>query len=141
MSLRRFVIVPVATLAVLASVLVAHATAPGATIKIAPNATLANPPNSVIVDVDYSCQASSFGFGNVSVDQSQMVGGASGSRIDVIAYGYFQPVCDDKTHHASVVASIYYFFGGSFVPGTASASAFVGSGTAYANTSNEITIK
>lgn len=142
MSLRRFVIVPVATLGVLATVLVAHATAPGATMKIAPDATLVNPPTSVIVDIDYSCQPSSFSYGSVNVDQSQIIGGASGSRVDVFGFGYFQPVCDDKTHRASVVVTTNtYYFGGSFAPGTASASAFVSSGVTFVNVSNEITIK
>jgi len=140
MSVRRFALIPVAVLTVLATLLAAHAAAPGATIKLASNATLANPPNSVIVDIDYSCQPSSFGFGSVSIDQSQMTGGASGSRIDVFGSGYFQPTCDDKSHRASVVVSTY-FGGGSFVPGSAGANAFVGSGVTYANTSNEITIK
>ena len=138
MSLRRFVTVPIATLAVLATVLVAHATAPGATIKLAPNATLANPPYSVVVDIDYSCQPTSFAFGEVDIDQSQMIGGASGSRVDVFGFGQFNPTCDDKTHHASVVVSS---FGGSFVPGSVGASAFVSGGATFASTSNELTIK
>jgi hypothetical protein len=140
MSLRRFAIIPVAIFTVFATLLAAHAAAPGATVKLAPSAALANPPNSVIASVSYSCQPSSFGYGYVNVDQSQATGGASGSRIDVFGFGYFQPTCDDKTHRASVVVSTY-FSGGSFVPGSAGASAFVGSGVTYANTSNEITIK
>jgi hypothetical protein len=140
MPLRRFAPIPVAAFTVFATLLGAHAAAPGATIKLSPNAVLANPPNSVIVDVDYSCQPSSFSFGDVNVDQSQTTGGASGTRTDVFGSGYFQPTCDDKSHRASVVVSTF-FGGGSFVPGSAGASAFVGSGVTYANTSNEITIK
>lgn len=134
----RSVLIPVAVLAVLATALVAHAASAGATIKIAPSASLANPPNSVIVTVDYSCQPSGFNFGSVNIDQSQPVGGASGSRTDVFGFGNFQPTCDDKSHREVVVVSS---FGGTFVPGTAGASAFVASGAVFANTTAEITIK
>jgi hypothetical protein len=134
----RSVLIPVAVLAVLATALVAHAASAGATIKIAPAASLANPPNSVIVTVDYSCLPSGFNYGSVSVDQSQPGGTASGGRTDVFGFGSFQPTCDDRSHRADVVVSS---FGGAFVPGTAGAGAFVASGAVYSNTSNEISIK
>lgn len=128
-----------AVMMVLATGLVAHAASAGATIKLSSNATLANPPSSVIVTVDYSCMPSSFSFGQVNIDQSQTTGPASGSRTDVFGFGSFQPTCDDKTHKAAVVVST--FDGSAFVPGTAGASAFVASGVVFANTSVEISIK
>lgn len=135
---RLSVLIPAALVAVLATVLVAHATSPGATIKIEPTAALANPPTSIIVTVDYSCVPSGFSFGQVSVDQAQSIGAASGGSTDVFGFGSFNPTCDDKTHHAVVVVSS---FGGTFVQGTAGASAFVGGGVTFANTSAEISIK
>jgi len=128
----------IAILAVLATALAAHAASAGATLKIGPTATLANPPTSIIVSVDYSCVPSSFSFGQVEVDQSQPAGAASGSRTDVFGFGSFQPTCDDKTHHASVVVTS---FSGSFIRGSAGASAFVASGAVFANAQNEISIK
>ena len=138
-----FVLIPLAVLTVLATALVARAATPGATVKLSPYASLANPPNSVIVSLDYSCLPSQFSFGSVSVDQSQIVGGASGARVDVFGYGNFTPTCDDKSHKANVVVSSFSFYGGPgyFTPGSASASAFVASGAAYANTTAELSIK
>ena len=152
MSIRRFVprsfkgrsrawysfLVSGAVLAVLMTTLVAHAASAGATIKIAPSAALANPPNSVIVGIDYSCVPSAFAFTQVTVDQAQPAGGASGGRIDVFGFGGFNPTCDDKTHHASVIVTA---FSGTFVRGTAGASAFLGAGAVFAQASSEITIK
>src|SRR5215467_6949891 len=132
MTYRRLTALPVvaALAAVLATVVVVHAASAGATIKLNTNATLANLPNSIIVTVDYSCLPSQFSFGQVSVDQSQPVGVASGSRTDVFGFGSFQPTCDDKLHHDSVIVSTG-FFGGTFVPGSAGASAFVASGAVF----------
>jgi hypothetical protein len=127
-----------AIVAVLGTSMVVHAASAGATIKLGPSGTLANPPNSVVVTVQYSCIPSQFNFGEVQIDQSQPVGPASGSRTDVFGFGGFQPTCDDKTHHDQVVVTA---FGGSFVPGTAGASAFVGSGAVFAQTTAEISIK
>lgn len=138
LRVRSSVLIPVAVVAVLATALVAHATSPGATIKIAPTAALANPPNSIIVTVDYSCLPSAFSFGNVQVDQSQSSGTASGGRTDVFGFGSFNPICDDKTHRAVVVVST---FGGTFVPGTAGASAFIDAGAVFANAQAEISIR
>lgn len=126
---------------VLATALVAQASAPGATIKLSPNAALASPPSSVIVSVTYSCQPSAFTFGGVSVDQSQTVSSASGSRIDVFGFGNFQPICDDRSHRADVVVSTSFWSPGTFIAGQAAASAFVYSGVVYANTTAELTIK
>jgi len=136
-------LVPVLTILLVAGGHAVLASSPGATIKLAPKAALANPPSSVIVGVDYSCLPSQFSFGSVSIDQSQTTSVASGSRVDVFGFGNFQPVCDDKTHHADVVVSTWSWFypPSTFIPGGASASAFVGSGAAYANDSAEITIK
>lgn len=135
-------LIPLAVLTVLATALVARAAAPAATIKLAPAAALANPPSTVIVSVDYSCQPSQFSYASVNVDQLQIVGGASGARVDVFGYGFFTPTCDDRSHKANVVVSSFGFYGpANFTPGSASASAFVGSGAAYANTSAEISIK
>ena len=125
---------------ILATSLVARAAAPGDTIKLDSTGSLASPPNSVVVNVSYSCQPSQFAFGSVNIDQSQTVGGASGSRQEVFGFGSFQPTCDDKTHKAVVVVSTG-FFGGSFVPGSAGASAFVASGAVFANTQIELSIK
>jgi hypothetical protein len=85
--------------------------------------------------------ASTFSFGQVTVDQSQAIGGASGSRIDVFGFGSFQPTCDDKNHRADVVVSTDFFSPGSFTRGSAGATAFVGSGVVFANTQNELNIK
>lgn len=131
-------LIALTVLFVLGTSLVARASSAGAMIKIAPAATLANPPTAVIVTVTYSCLPSQFGFGSVSVDQSQAATGASGSRIDVFGFGNFQPVCDDKAHRADVVVSA---FGGTFITGTAGASAFVASGVVFANTQIELNIK
>jgi hypothetical protein len=134
-------VLSLAALSVIATTVVARASSPGATIKLGPDAHLANPPSSVIVSVTYSCQPSAFfSYGNVSVDQVQTFGGASGSRIDVFGSGYFQPTCDDRSHRTDVIVSTF-FYGGSFTPGTAGASAFVASGVTYANTQIELTIK
>ena len=133
-------LVSVGVLTILATTLVARAAAPGATIKLDSTATLANPPSSVIVTLDYSCQPSQFEFGQVEVDQSQVVGGASGSRTDVFGFGSFQPTCDDKSHRTTVVVTTF-FGGGSFTSGSAGASAFVASGVTFANTSIELSIK
>jgi hypothetical protein len=140
MKVRPRLSIPVlaAILAVLGTTLVVHAAPAGATIKIEPTVTLANPPTSVIVTVDYSCQPSLFSFGQVTVDQLQPGTAASGSRNEVTAFGGFSPTCDDKTHRASVVASA---FGGSFIPGPANASAFVGSGATFAQAQNEVSIR
>ena len=135
---RYSLLVAVAIVAVLGTALVAHAASAGATIKIAPTAALANPPSSVIVSVDYSCVPSAFSFGQVTVDQSQPTGAASGGRVDVFGFGSFNPTCDDKTHHASVIVST---FQGSFVPGSAGASAFVAAGAVFAQASNEVSIR
>jgi len=135
---RSAFLVSTAILAVLATAVVVHAASAGATIKIAPAATLANPPTSIIVTVDYSCLPSQFSFGDVQVDQSQPTEAASGSRTDVFGFGSFQPTCDDKSHRASVVVTS---FSGSFIPGSAGASAFVASGAVFAQTQNEISIK
>jgi len=135
---RYSLLVLVAILSVLGTTLVVHATSAGATIKIEPTATLANPPTSVIVVIDYSCLPSAFSFGQVTVDQFQSGSAASGGRFDVQGFGGFQATCDDKTHHASVIVTA---FNGSFVPGTAGASAFVGAGAVFASTQNEVSIK
>lgn len=136
-------LVPVAAALLVAGGLAAEASPPGATVKVATNATLASPPSSVIVGIDYSCMPSQFSFASVSIDQSQFVGGASGSRVDVFGFGNFQPVCDDKSHHAEVVVSSFYGFYGpsTFTAGGATASAFVASGAASAQTSAEINVK
>lgn len=141
--IRLASLVPAAALVVAAGSIAVHASSAASTVKLAPNASLANPPNSVIVGVDYSCMPSQFSYGSVNVDQSQSTGAASGSRIDVSGFGNFQPVCDDKAHHAEVIVSSWSWFypPSSFIAGPASASAFVGSGAAYANTSAEIAIK
>lgn len=135
---RYSLLVAIAIVAVLGTALVAHAASAGATIKIGPTAALANPPSSVIVSVDYSCLPSAFSFGQVTVDQSQTAGVASGGRVDVFGFGSFNPTCDDKTHHANVIVSA---FGGSFVRGTAGASAFVSTGAVFAQASNEVSIR
>lgn len=135
-------LVPVALIAVVVTALAVQAASPGATIKPASNATLANPPTSVIVTVDYSCLPSQFSFGSVDVDQSQIVGGASGSRIDVFGFGEFQPVCDDRARKQDVVVTAEGFYGPStFEAGSAGASAFVASGAAFANAQVELNIK
>jgi hypothetical protein len=131
-------LISTAILAMLTTALAVHAASAGATIKIAPSATLANPPTSIIVVVNYSCLPSEFSFGQVEVDQSQPAGVASGSRTDVFGFGSFQPTCDDKTHRASVVVTS---FSGSFISGSAGASAFVASGVIFANAQSEISIK
>jgi hypothetical protein len=145
MFVRRLkpLLISTAILAVLSTTVVAHATSAGATIKLAPDAALANPPNSIVVTVDYSCLPSQFSFGAVQIDQSQPASVASGPRNDVFGFGSFQPTCDDKMHHDSVVvtAGFGFFGGGTFVPGTAGATAFVSSGAVSAQTSSEITIK
>lgn len=138
LRMRSAIPVSTAILAVLATALVVHAASAGATIKLAPTATLANPPTSIIVSIDYSCQPSAFSFADVQVDQSQPAGAASGSRTDVFGFGSFQPTCDDKAHHASVVVTS---FSGSFIQGSAGASAFVASGAVFAQAQNEISIK
>ena len=135
---RYSLFVVVAVLAVLGTTLAVHAASAGATLKIGPTATLANPPQSVIVAVDYSCMPSAFTFGQVSVDQSQPGTAASPGRVDVQGFGSFQPTCDDKTHHASVIVTA---FNGSFIQGSAGASAFVFSGAVFAQASNEISIR
>ena len=135
---RPWLVLSTALLAAVATTLVVHAASAGATVKIGPTATLANPPNSVIVTVTYSCLPSSFSFGQVEVDQSQPGGTASGARNDVFGFGFFNPTCDDKNHRASVIVTA---FGGTYVPGTAGASAFVGSGAVFASDQAEITIK
>ena len=135
---RVWLLVFLAVLTVLATALVAHASAPGATIKLGSNATLANPPSSVIMSVDYSCQPSAFSFASVNIDQSQPAGVASGSRVDVFGFGSFQPICDGKSHHATVVVTANF---GSFTTGNAGASAFVASGAVFASTSTELSIK
>ena len=135
---RYSLMVSVAILAVVGTVLVAHAASAGATIKIAPTAALANPPSSVIVSVDYSCVPSAFAFTQVTIDQSQPGVAASGGRVDVFGFGSFNPTCDDKTHHANVVVTS---FGGSFIRGTAGASAFISTGAVFAQASNEVSIR
>jgi hypothetical protein len=127
-----------AILAVLATALVAHAASAGASIRIGSNAALANPPTSLIVSVDYTCLPSSFSFGQVEVDQLQPGGAASGSRNEVFGFGSFQPICDDRSHRDQIVVTS---FSGSFIPGTAGASAFIASGAVFANASSEISIK
>jgi hypothetical protein len=131
-----------AVLTLVATALVAHASAPGATIKIAPNAALANPPNSVIVSVTYSCVPSNYTYGFVAVDQLQAAPVASGSRGDVFGFGNFQPVCDDRSHRADVVVSSAWWWNpGTFTTGRAGVNASVYSGVVYASTSAEVTIK
>lgn len=130
-----------AVLTLVATALVAHASAPGATLKIAPNAALANPPNSVIVSVTYSCVPSNYTYGFVSVDQLPAAPVASGSRDDVFGFGNFQPVCDYKSHRADVVVSSSWWNPGTFTTGPAGASASVYSGVVYASTSAKVTIK
>jgi len=158
MFLRRFVPIPlktnrvwvsllitIAVLTLLATTLVVRAAAPGATIKLGPSGKLANPANSVIVSVTYSCLPSQFSYGSVSNDQSQASGAASSSRVDVFGFGYFQPVCDDRSHKADVVVSTYDYYyygaGGTFKTGSAGASAYVYSGAVYADTQVELNIK
>lgn len=134
-------LVPVAAGLVAAGALVAEASAPAASIKLANNAALANPANSVIVHVSYSCMPSQFTYGGVNVDQSQVVGGASGTRIEVFGFGNFQPTCDDKSHQADVVVTTGWWYGGSFTTGAASANAYVYSGATGAQSQAEINIK
>lgn len=136
---RYLLLASTAILAALGTTLVVvNAASAGATIKIGPTATLANPPNSVLVTVDYSCLPSQFSFGEVQVDQAQSGPPASGSRTDVFGFGSFQPTCDDKDHRAVVIVTA---FSGSFTKGTAGASAFIDSGAIFANASNEISIR
>jgi hypothetical protein len=79
-------------------------------------------------------------FYSARLDQSQSVSAASGSRIDVFGFGFFQPTCDDKSHKANVVVSSF-FGGGSFTTGSAGANASVYSGAVYANSQVELNIK
>ena len=135
---RYSLFVVVAVLAVLGTTLAVNAASAGATLKIEPTATLANPPQSIIVNLDYSCLPSAFSFGDVQVDQSQPGTAASPGRVDIQGFGFFQPTCDDKTHHASVIVTA---FNGSFIRGSAGASAFVGAGAVFAQASSEISIR
>jgi hypothetical protein len=134
---RTSVLLSLVVLALLAAGVAAHAASPAATIKIAPGAALANPPTAVIVTVTYSCLPSAYTFGNVNLDQSQTGSSASGGRFDVFGSGYFQPVCDGKTHRANVVVSS---FEGAFVRGVAGASASVDSGAVSASTQAKVKI-
>ncbi len=136
---RLWTSVFLSVLALLAAAVAVHAASPGATIKIAPSVALANPPTSVVVTVSYSCLPSQYPFGQVSVDQAQTDSSVSGGRIDVFAFGYFQPNCDGKAHRAVVLASTYYGEG-SFVPGVAGANAYVYSGAVYASTQVQVKI-
>src|SRR2546421_7596959 len=74
------------------------ASAPATTIHIVNQANL-QPDGSVSLTVVYSCTPSAFGPGFVSAFVQQPVG-VSGSG------SLFPATCDDKSHHATLIASL-----------------------------------